>query len=504
MAGVKIGNVAEGAFVIALGLIICDNDLQTQPELKPTRTNIKNLMKKIDPELFVNGGVWNNNGSPIYNGKATLKSKVSGQIYDKVTKQYVNTSQIPPDTLQVNLTIQLNRGEVEPFYGPNTIVDHKDWPTMDGIIDQMLKEGNRYRSVIERVKTKYLTNLREESIIVDIKAMGAEGAYSGGNVKGDVTIETKITPVSSTGQKKPGRPFRLPKMSYSLKASSTPPSTISNQGPIKTLQNFETQFGLPSIALSEDNKINPLLSNIRTGVFKYIKESKSNDYNFSDFKPIGQRAGKKVLILERKNAELLIDISNTRKYDLLDGTKFPDLHPARGTRNSWIRSWIINEYYETFLDTFANSFPQGKLTGDNSERAWKILIDAAFGSDKAEIISFGKAITKMSTLPYINKLKSSETVNGELWAIRSGNNLEFHLPTETNSGFGDSTKLYFIRYKNRTPGSDEGVKEFRTAGAVELKMMVESGKLCYEPKGYESNSKIEWDRKKKKVIVSSQ
>jgi 5-methylcytosine-specific restriction endonuclease McrA len=165
MAGVKIGNVAEGAFVIALGLIICDNDLQTQPELKPTRTNIKNLMKKIDPELFVNGGVWNNNGSPIYNGKATLKSKVSGQIYDKVTKQYVNTSQIPPDTLRVNLTIQLNRGEVEPFYGPNTIVNHKDWPTMDGIIDQMLKEGNRYRSVIERVKTKYLTNLREESII---------------------------------------------------------------------------------------------------------------------------------------------------------------------------------------------------------------------------------------------------------------------------------------------------------------------------------------------------
>lgn len=502
MAGVKIGNVAEGAFVIALGLIIADNDLQTEPELKPNRTNIKNWMKKINPELFVNGGVWNNSGSPIYNGKATLKSKVSGKIYDKVNKQYVSASQIPPDTLQVNLTIQLNRGEVEPFYGPNTIVNHKDWPTMDGIIDQMLKEGNRYRSVIERVKTKYLTNLREESIIVDIKAMGAEGAYSGGSVKGDVTIETKITPVSRTGQKKPGRPFRLPKMSYSLKASSTPPSTISNQGPIKTLQYLETQFGLPSIALSQDSKINPLLSDIRTGVFRYIKESKSKDYNFSEFKAIGQRSGKKVLILEKGSSELLIDISGMRKYDLLDGKKFPDLHPAKGTRNSWIRSWIINEYYDTFLNVFENSFEKGKLTGQNAERAWRILIDSAFGSDKAEIISFGKNITKMSTLPYINKLKAS--VENELWAIRSGNNLEFHLPTETNSGFGDSTKLYFVRYKNRTPGSDEGIKEFRTAGSVELKMMVESGKLCYEPKNYESNSKIEWDRKNKKVVVSSQ
>lgn len=491
MSGVKIGNVAEGAFVIALGLIIADNDLQNEPELKPTRNNVKEWMKKINPELFVNGGVWNNNGRPIYNGKATLKSKVPD-------KQ--KASQIPPDTLQVNLTIQLNRGEVEPFYGPNTMINHKDWPSMNGIIDQMLKDGNRYKSVIERIKTKYLTNLREENIIVDIKAMGAEGAYSGGNVKGDVTIETKITPVSKTGQKKPGRPFRLPKMSYSLKASSTPPSTISNQGPIKTLQTFEKKFNLPPIALSQDDIINPLLSDIRTGVFKYIKDSKSKDYNFPEFTPISQRNNKKFLILEKGKTELLIDINGMRKYDLLDGKKFPDLHPAKGTRNSWIRSWVINEYYDTFLATFESSFPKGKLTGDSAERAWNLLIDSAFGTDKAEIISFGKNITKMSTLPYINKLKSA--ANNELWAIRSGNNLEFHLPTESNSGFGDSTKLYFVRYKNRTPGTDEGVKEFRTAGSVELKMMVESGKLCYEPKGYETNSKIEWDRKTKKVVIT--
>jgi hypothetical protein len=497
MAGVKIGNVAEGAFVLALGLIIADNDLQTEQDLKPTRSNIKRLMKTIDPELFVNGGVWNNKGRPIYQGKATLKSKVAGQkILDKKTKQYVSASQIPPDTLQVNLTIQLNRGEVEPFYGPNTQVNHKDWPTMDGIIDQMLNEGNRYRSVIDRVKTKYLTNLREESIIVDIKAMGAEGAYSGGSVKGDVTIETKIIPVSKTGQKTSARPFRLPKMSYSLKASSTPPSTISNQGPIKTLQAFETKFGLPPIALSQDNKINPLLSSVKTGVFKYIQESKSADYNFPQL-PVKKQGKGSFLVLEKGKSELLVDISGKRKYELLDGTKFPDLHPAKGTRNSWIRSWVINDYYETFLSVFANLFPSGKLDDSRAKQAWDILIDSAFGSDKAEIISFGKNITKMSTLPYINKLRTS--VNDELWVVRSGNNLEFHLPTENGSGFTESTKLYFIRYKNRTPGTDEGVKEFRTAGSVELKMMVESGKLCYEPKGYESSSQIQWNRKTKKV-----
>jgi len=500
MAGVKIGNVAEGAFVLALGLIIADNDLQTEPELKPTKENIKRLMKTINPELFVNGGTWNNNGRPIYQGKATLKSKAGGKVYDKTTKQYVNASQIPPDTLEVRLTIQLNRGEVEPFYGPNTQINHKDWPTMDGIINEMLNEGNRYRSTIETVKKKYLTNLREESIIVDIRAMGAEGAYSGGNVKGDVTIETRIIPVSKNGQKLSNRPFRLPKMSYSLKASSTPPSTISNQGPIKTLMQFESKFGLPSIAKSQNGKVNPLLTSIRTGIFKYIKDSKSQSYNFSKFIPVKQRSNIKVLILEKGNDELHIDITGKRKYDLLDGSLFPDLHPAKGNRNAWIRSWVINEYYESFLQVFEKSIPNGKLVGVNAEKAWSLLIDSAFGSDRAEIVSFGKNITKMSTLPYINKLKSS--VNSELWAIRSGNNLEFHLPTLTNTGFSESTKLYFLRYKNRTPGTDEGVREFMTAGSVELKMMVESGKLCYEPEGYESDSVVTWNRQTKKVDLS--
>ena len=487
-SGVKIGNVAEGAFVVALGLIIADNDLQKEPELKPTKDNVKTIMKTINPELFVNGGVWNNNGRPIYQGKATLKSKIT----DKQKQQ-----QIPPDTLQVNLTIQLNRGEVEPFYGPNTDVYHKDWPTMDSIINQMLNTANRYRSVIERVKTKYLTNLREESIIVDIKAMGAEGAYSGGSVKGDVTIETKITPISKTGQKKPGRPFRLPKMSYSLKASSTPPSTISNQSPKETFIQFEKTFGI-SILTSTNTNINPLLTDIRGGAFRYIKNSKAVKHNFSEFIPV--RTNEKVLVLEdSKNNELLIPIAEKRKYDLLDGSLFPNLHPAKGTRNAAVKSWIINEYYDQFLKTFSDSFPQGKLTGESAEKAWSLLIDSAFGSDKADIISFGKSITKISTLPYINKLKSA--VNGELWAGKMGNNLEFHLPTETNSGYGASTKLFFLRYKNRTPGSDEGIKEFRTAGSVELKIMVESGKLCYEPDKYDSKSKIEWDRVKKKVIV---
>lgn len=496
MAGIKIGNVAEGAFVLALGLIIADNDLQDDPKLKPRKENIKRLMKDIDPEKFVNGGSWS---GTIYNGKATLKSTMGGmKIYDPKTKQYVKSDDIPPDTLQVNLTIQLNKGEVESFYGPNTIVDHKDWPTMDGIINQMLNAGNRYRSVIEKVKKKYLTNIREESIIVDIRAMGAEGAHSGGNVKGDVTLDVRITPVTSTGVRRASRPIRLPRMSYSLKASSTPPSTISNQGPIGTLMAFESKFGLPPIAKSSDGKINPLLTTIRTGIFKYIKDSKSQSYNFSKFIPVRQRSGVKVLILEKGNKEIHIDVTGRRKFDLLDGSQFPDLHPAKGTRNSWIKSWVINEYYEKFLEVFEKSIPQGRLVGADAEKAWSLLIDSAFGTDRAEIISFGKNITKTSTLPYINKLKAAS--NSELWAIRSGNNLEFHLPSDT--GYSDSTKLYFVRYKNLTPGSDEGVKEFRTAGSVELKMMVESGKLCYEPQGYEANSQVTWNRKTKKVELS--
>ena len=85
--------------------------------------------------------------------------------------------------------------------------------------------------------------------------------------------------------------------------------------------------------------------------------------------------------------------------------------------------------------------------------------------------------------------------------MRSGNNLEFHLPTATGNGHTGSTKLFHLRYKNRTPGTEEGVKEFETAGSLELKMMIEAGDMSYEPNGYTSKSVIEWDPQKKKRIM---
>lgn len=493
-AGVKIGNVAEGAFVISLGLIIAENELSSN-QVKPNLSNVKRLMKEFDPEKWVNGGVQT---LQLYNGKATLKSKA--RLGGKHSTSDPN--QVPPDTLEVNLAIQLNRGEVEPFYGQNANIKHKDWPKLDNIINQMLSTSNRYRSQIERVKQKYLSNTREEYIRVDIRAMGAEGAYSGGNVKGDVTLEVKITPVSLNGSTTGvGRPFRLPKMSYSLKASGQPPRTISNQGPIKTLMAFENKFGV-NVINSRDSKKNPTIGNVRDGLFRYIENSVASELNFPELPK--KRVDRKLhLVLEdSKKNEVYIPIGGMRKWDLLDGTKFPLLHPAKGNRNSWVRSWIINEYYDAFLEAFEETIPNGVLTGANAERAWSLFTDAAFGSDRAEIISFGESITKMSTLPYINKLR--QAVDGQLYATRSGNNLEFHLPTKNNTGHGSKTKLYFVRYKNRTPGTFQGVKEFKTAGSVELKMMIEAGDMSYEPEGYTSNSTIEWDPEKKQRKMDGQ
>lgn len=496
--GVKIGNVAEGAFVIALGLIIAENEIptgKTKAELTPNVSNIKRLMKKFDPEKWVNGGV---QYLQLYNGRATLKSKA--KIGGRHSTN--NPNDVPPDLLEVNLAIQLNRGEVEPFYGPNAVVEHKDWPKLDGIINQMLSTSNRYRSQIQRVKEKYLANTREEYIKVDIRAMGAEGAYSGGNVKGDVTLEVKITPVSINGSTTgSGRPFRLPKMSYSLKASGQPPRTISNQSPIKTLMSFESKFGV-NVINSRDPRKNPTIGKVRDGLFRYIENSVASELNFPELPK--KRVDRKLhLVLEdSKKNEVYIPIGGMRKWDLLDGTKFPLLHPAKGNRNRWVKSWIINEYYDAFLEAFEETIPNGVLSGVNAERAWSLFIDAAFGSDRAEIISFGENITKMSTLPYINKLK--ESVGGQLYAKRDGNNLEFHLPTKNNTGHNSKTKLYFVRYKNRTPGTSEGVKEFKTAGSVELKMMIEAGDMSYEPVGYTANSSIGWDPDSKKRILDGQ
>jgi len=501
-SGVKIGNVAEGAFVCALGLMIAKNEIAPTAsssrlnrwELSPTPYNVKKLMQKFNPESWVNGG---SQTIEIYNGQAHLKSKA------KKTASRLSTddpNQVATDIMKVTLTVQLNQGEVEGFYGENINVDHKDWPTLNGIIQQMVKGSGRYKTVIEKVKQKYLANTRAEYINVDIAAMGASGALTGGSIKGDVTLDVKITPMAITGQQNgpSGRPIRLPRMSYSLKASSTPPKTISNQGPIDTIAQFEQKFGL-NIVKSKDRNLNPTIGNIRNGTFNYVQDSVAQEHNFTELRKGRKERKLHLVYTDKKGNTIYKPIAGLYKWDLLDGTKFPDLHPARSNSTKWLRSWIINEYYDKFLEVFASTIPNGALVGPQAEKAWSLFTEAAFGEDKAEVISFGKSITKTSTLPYIQKLK--EAVGGQLYAMRSGNNLEFHLPTATGNGHTANTKLFHLRYKNRTPGTEEGVKEFETAGSLELKMMIEAGDMSYEPDGYTSKSVIEWDPKKKKRIM---
>lgn len=500
--GVKIGNVAEGAFVCALGLMIAKNDIAptssssrlSASELNVTTDNVKRLMQRFDPEKWVNGG---SQTIEIYNFQAHLKSKA------KKTASRLSTddpNQVATDMMKITLTVQLNQGEVEGFYGENINVDHKDWPTLNGIIDQMINGSGRYKTVIEKVKQKYLANTRAEYINVDIAAMGASGALTGGSIKGDVTLDVKITPMALTGQQNgpSGRPIRLPRMSYSLKASSQPPKTISNQGPIDTIAQFESKFGL-SIVRSPDRQLNPTIGNIRNGTFNYVQNSVAQEHNFTELRKARKERKLHLVYTDKKGNTIYKPIAGLRKWDLLDGTKFPELHPARSNSTKWLRSWVINEYYEKFLEVFASTIPNGVLVGPQAEKAWSLFTEAAFGEDKAEVISFGKAITKTSTLPYIQKLK--EAVGGQLYAMRSGNNLEFHLPTATGNGHTGSTKLFHLRYKNRTPGTEEGVKEFETAGSLELKMMIEAGDMSYEPNGYTSKSVIEWDPQKKKRIM---
>ena len=500
--GVKIGNVAEGAFVCALGLMIAKNDIAPKQsaeyppasELEVTEDNVKRLMQRFNPESWVNGG---SQTIQIYKAPAHLKSKARKTVSRLSTD---DPNQVATDTLEVNLTIQLNQGEVEGFYGENINVDHKDWPTLNGIINQMINGSGRYKTVIQKVKEKYLANTRAEYIKVDIAAMGASGALTGGTIKGDVTLDVKITPMSPTGMKSGpvARPIRLPRMSYSLKASSAPPKTISNQGPIDTISQFESKFGL-SIVKSADRRLNPTIGNIKNGTFNYVQDSVAQEHNFTELRKARRERKLHLVYKDKKGNTIYKPIAGLRKWDLLDGTKFPELHPARSDSTKWLRSWIINEYYEKFLEVFASTIPNGSLVGAQAEKSWSLFSEAAFGSDKAEVISFGKEITKTSTLPYIQKLK--EAVGGQLYAVRKGNNLEFHLPTATKGGFTGSTKLFHLRYKNRTPGTEEGVKEFETAGSLELKMMIEAGDMSYEPDGYTSNSVIEWDPKKKKRIM---
>lgn len=164
--------------------------------------------------------------------------------------------------------------------------------------------------------------------------------------------------------------------------------------------------------------------------------------------------------MSRINEVFMLGI-NPAKYSFLE-------QQARTGKEKFEKVRYTTMFYEEVLDGLVTAFKD--RTGGGSPKGWELLKKAAFGSDYAQVVSIGTAMTNESSPEYIEALQKKYP---ELTARRVGNNVKFFI-TAINK------PLFQIRFKNRSEiiGHDE-------ANIKELKMMIETEKVFKQPSNWD-------------------
>lgn len=481
----NIGSAAEGAFAIALTLHIIQNDrMPKNQHLELNSNNIKYWMQQIPLSSFENGGTW---VQTMYDGKATL-SKAGYTAVDEtnvvVTPKASN--QIPVDFLRVTLEVGLKPEEVRGMYGPNA----SDLNKLNDIISQMIADSGRYKSYINSFKNKYLTNNKKELISVYIKTIGKEGEQSGGAIKGDVQLEVTIQaydPITFRPKAAPKK-NRFPTMYFSLKASATPPKTISNESPIKALKTLSEAFGVDPFTSPEHNV--PIKS---LGSFQqFITTANKKRQNWMvDLYGSGLlvKQGKRNFL---KTSSSEVNISRLKIFDLLDDQTYPELWRAKSVEDRFWKSFVVKRYVESVFGLI----PSGELNPEMSNNVWSALFKAGFGVDpyasRTFLLAYGNRTFQSSSLEYLRAVK--EATNSQIYATNTGSSVEFYIGTKKIS----KAKLYHIRYKNRSVYdgdiSESATFDLQNLLKLELKLMPEAGDAFKEKNNWRPGQQLEFNQ----------
>ena len=486
----NLGSAAEGAFAIALTLYIIDNDnLPRGQNLELTTQNIKYWMKKIPMSSFENGGKWT---QTMYDGTATLAKKYGKNAVDEVFTDR-NSNNIPVDYMKVVLSIGLKPEEVRGFYGKS--YDDSNLQ-LDSIISQMVRDSSRYRSVIDTFKRKYLLNNRKEIFGITVSTIGKEGEQSGGAIKGDVQLEVNMQIYDKeTLRPKPAGLYKFPTLYFSLKASATPPKTISNESPINALRTLSQSFGVDPITSTK----NVLVSNLSQFQRFTTTASKKTQQWMVDLYGTGLlsvNGNKKFLSTSSSD----IPIDGLKIFDLLDEKKFPQLWRVKTEKDKFWKSYVIRSYVESVFDLI----PKGQLSPELAESAWNALFKAGFGVDPYAsatfLLAYGNKVYQSSSLSYLRELKRAS--GGKIFTVNTGSSVEFYIGTKKIS----KAKLYHIRYKNRTVYDgdiSEGANfDLERLLKLELKLMPETGDAFKEKPSWSPGMELEFDENTGTITIA--
>jgi len=480
----NIGSAAEGAFAIALTLNIIENDrLPSTSRLKCNLPNINYWMKQIPLSSFENGGTW---VQTLYNGKATMRKAGYTSVDEvNVVQAPKNSNQIPVDFLKVTLEVGLKPEEVRGFYGRDPIDLYK----LNDIISQMIADSGRYKTYINAFKTKYLTNDRKELISVYVKTIGKEGEQSGGAIKGDVQLEVTVQAYDPITLKPKSTPKknRFPTMYFSLKASATPPKTISNESPIKALKTLSTAFGVDPFTSPQYNV--PIKS---LGAFQQFvtTSNKKRQTWMTDLYGSGLlvKQGRKNFL---RTSSSEVNISKLKIFDLLDDQTYPELWRVKSVEDRFWKSFVVKRYVESVFGLI----PSGELSPEMSNNVWSALFKAGFGIDpyasRTFLLAYGNRTFQSSSLEYLRAVKDS--TNSQIYATNSGSAVEFYIGNKKIS----KAKLYHIRYKNRSVYdgdiSENATFDLQNLLKLELKIMPECGDAFKEKPSWRPGDKLDFN-----------
>lgn len=485
----NIGDAAEGAFAISLALFTIENDqIRDNSRLKHTQENVKYWMKQIDPSLFQNGGVWT---KTLYNGYATLAKSVNKvpTAERRVTPR--NSNQIPYDIAEITVSISLKAESVREAFGRDF-----ENTTLDGIIQQMVTNSGRYKSIINDYKKRFMTNHRSEYFSINISTIGKEGEQSGGAIKGDVQMDMTIQPVDIVTRKPIGSPHKRKfPMYFSLKASNVPPKTISNESPITSLSKLSSAFG---VNVLENVQENVLLERMPNSVpFFTTANKKKQRWEIDLFgSGLGRRTTTNKFIIVGGQE---YSTKGLRVYDLLDPNKFPALTRATTSADKVWKSYVVARY----VDSVFKLLPSGQLNQEQSSLIWNYLFVSAFGlGDYAKntmLLAFGSKTYQGSTLEYVQKVQ--EASGNQIFCVKGSGKVVFYIG---NSAKPDAL-LFHIRYKNRTSyGGDIGENSrFNLDDIVklELKLMPETGPAFKEKPGWNSKKLLNFNPDTGKITI---
>ena len=210
MAKLNEGDVIEGIFTIALSLYLAYGSVD--------KKKLNEIRTKVDTKMF---------------GTGRFKHKVvEGHMRQRAKN--------PPDFFNVNFEMRLKPESVQGAFDKEYEVlykSSKDVGNIDKKIDQLIKaiEGASFSRKAGAAVDHFLNNSTGEVVTFTVIADGIAGESSGGEVKGDVTLEVYAT-------KKGGKQRIINgSLPFSLKSESV---TVANLSPYRGMLDIAKAIGI--------------------------------------------------------------------------------------------------------------------------------------------------------------------------------------------------------------------------------------------------------------------